>query len=476
RDLRRKASDDVEDEVQTSRTSSWEASFDPDAPSAGFTFANQKAYSRNDLQDDINTLLQFVPPLRGKLRWLVGALHRGIAVHHSGMNKNYRNLIERLFRTGFIRIMISTGTLALGINAPAKTTVFVGDSPFLTALMYRQCGGRAGRRGFDLLGNNVFYGIPYERVQRLVLSKLPTLEGAFPMTSTLTLRLFNLLHGSNNAEVATKAVASILDLPHISFTSDVGKNQLLHHIRFSIEYLRRSRLLDGSGTPMNLYAIAAHLYHTEPSNFALIALIQGGVLANICSRESRVVAKEQLMLILCHLFGRKYVSRAHASIERIQELSRRYPSRILLPPLPDIARRALQEHDCEILQTFITYASTYVAGRDNLLGPDTALPLSKHSYAGQDTPKAISLRRTLRLRAVPHTIRSSFVACSGHGDVFSSIEELSGTTRSGLHLNGHAIPLMNRFIAYGGSGLEHALNSYIYDFYMNGQVEPVESY
>ncbi|KIY45566.1 hypothetical protein FISHEDRAFT_76421 [Fistulina hepatica ATCC 64428] len=32
---------------------------------------------------------------------------------------------------------------------------------------------------------------------------------------------------------------------------------------------------------------------------------------------------------------------------------------------------------------------------------------------------------------------------------------------------------MNRFIAYGGSGLEHALNSYIYDFYMNGQVEPL---
>ena len=60
-----------------------------------------------------------------------------------------------LFRKGVVRVIIATGmshdplitfyhlsyicyllgTLALGINAPAKTTVFCGDSPFLTALM-----------------------------------------------------------------------------------------------------------------------------------------------------------------------------------------------------------------------------------------------------------------------------------------------------------------------------------------------------
>ena len=28
-----------------------------------------------------------------------------------------------------------TGTLALGINAPTRTSVFCGDSPYLTALM-----------------------------------------------------------------------------------------------------------------------------------------------------------------------------------------------------------------------------------------------------------------------------------------------------------------------------------------------------
>ena len=34
---------------------------------------------------------------------------------------------------------------------PAETVAFYGDSAFLTALMFRQCAGRAGRRGFDLV-------------------------------------------------------------------------------------------------------------------------------------------------------------------------------------------------------------------------------------------------------------------------------------------------------------------------------------
>jgi hypothetical protein len=99
-----------------------------------------------------------------------------------------------------------------------------------------------------------------ERVQRLVLSKLPPLGGNFPLTSTLSLRLMNLLSGSNNAESAVTAVQSILELPRVSFVSNIGREQVLHHMRFSIEYLRRSGLLDKNGKPMNLFSLAAHLY------------------------------------------------------------------------------------------------------------------------------------------------------------------------------------------------------------------------
>jgi len=125
---------------------------------------------------------------------------------------------------------------------------------------YRQCAGRAGRRGYDLLGKVVFYGLSMDRVQRLILSRLPSLQGHFPLTSTLVLRLFNLLHGSDYAEVSTRTVNNIMSLSQISLRSNIGQQQLLHHLRFSIEYLRRARLLDKEGRPMNLFAVAAHLY------------------------------------------------------------------------------------------------------------------------------------------------------------------------------------------------------------------------
>lgn len=81
----------------------------------------------------------------------------------------------------------------------------------------------------------------------------------------MTLRLLNLLVGSDNAPVAVKAIRSLLSLPQISVASLSGKEQLLHHLRFSIDYLRRARLLNQDGTPLNLYGLAAHLYYTEPS-------------------------------------------------------------------------------------------------------------------------------------------------------------------------------------------------------------------
>lgn len=374
-------------------------------------------------------------------------------------------------------MVIATGTLALGINAPTKTSVFCGDSPFLTALMYRQCAGRAGRRGFDLLGKVVFYGLPMDRCQRLVLSKLPSLGSNFPLTSTMVLRLLNLLQGSDDAPVARNAIKSLLHLPHISFVSDVGRVQILHHIRFSIDYLRRAGLLDKGGNPINLFGVAAHLYYTEPSNLALVALLRHGVIHRICNQSSLITAKRELMVLLSHLFGRRYLPQAYASATFLQTITRKSPSTVVLPPLSKDARRVLLKHEDHIKRIFTGYALAYVSQHAEELGQDMRLPFSGKSIcplssSAPSTPFTYRLRET----AVAPVARSPFIATSGHGDNFRSVKELSVTSRQGLHLNEYVIPTMRQFTSVPGQhDEEFALNAYLLDFYTHGQTAALKA-
>ncbi|KAH9932994.1 P-loop containing nucleoside triphosphate hydrolase protein [Fomitopsis serialis] len=461
--------DDVDDDMQSESTT-LESSFDPQDPSPQFSFASKSStYSKADLEKELRSLERWssVP------KWALDALRRGVGVHHSGMNKRYRTLVESLFRLGVVRVVIATGTLALGINAPARTSVFCGDSPFLTALMFRQCAGRAGRRGFDLLGKVVFYGVAIDRCQRLVLSRLPSLGGNFPLTSTMVLRLFNLLQGSDYAPIAEQAVVSILTLPHIGFRSNIGNEQIVHFMRFSIDYLRRASLLDAQGNPINLFGIASHLYYTEPGNLALIALIRHGVVHRICCQSDQASAKRELLLLLCHLFGRRYLPRIYATDENLQQVIKKSPSMVILPPLPDDAKNILNAHDSDILSIFTSYALAYATQYGDALGPDSRLPLSDiESASGSPSPFIERLDRC----AVRPIARSSFIANSGHADHYQTVEELTRSSRDGLHLNQYAIPSMRLFTAHSTpEDQSYMLNAYILDFYIHGQPAALKS-
>lgn len=278
------------------------ANFDPDAPVDGFHFASRSKADASELNTYYDQL-----KWRGLPAWLTDGLQRGIGVHHAGMNRKYRQIVEILFRKGYLRVVIATGTLALGINMPCATVVFSGDSIFLTALNYRQAAGRAGRRGFDLLGNVVFQNINHGKICRLLSSRLPDLNGHFPITTTLVLRLFSLLHDSDNSQYAVKAINSLLSQPRLYLDGPAFKDQVLHHLRFSIEYLRRQDLLSSQGAPINFAGLTSHLYFTENSSFALNALIKGEYFHELCSeinsKESHVL--RTLMVVMAHLFGRR---------------------------------------------------------------------------------------------------------------------------------------------------------------------------
>jgi superfamily II RNA helicase len=163
--------DDIARDGANNEANPW-ASFDPDRPVDRFHFADSKKVSREELDGYERELVR-----RDVSQWLIRAMRRGIGVHHAGLNRKYRQVCEMLFRKGYLRVVVATGTLALGINMPCKTVIFSGDSVFLTALNYRQAAGRAGRRGFDMLGNVVFHGISLSKIHRLISSRLPDING-----------------------------------------------------------------------------------------------------------------------------------------------------------------------------------------------------------------------------------------------------------------------------------------------------------
>ncbi|KAF8601954.1 P-loop containing nucleoside triphosphate hydrolase protein [Ceratobasidium sp. AG-I] len=457
-----KASRQKRDDTREDPSDSWQSLFDPNEPSTEFSFASTgSGYSKEELRKDVGTLKwQKTPP------YLVSALQRGIAVHHAGMPKGYRSLVESLFRIGYCRVVISTGTLALGINAPAKSVIFLGDSPYLTALMYRQCAGRAGRRGFDLLGKVIFYNLPLDRIHRLMLSRIPPLTGNWPLTTTLCLRLFNLLTGSHHAPSAVSAIDSFLRLPRLSVSSDQSRAEVLHHMRFSIDYLRRSRLLTDDGRTTALFPIVGQLYFEEPGNLAFAALVRAGVLHELCSkyRENQPDTERGIVHLVATLFARRPLPYSIVSDEVLETRRKSSPSRIKLAPLPPHVVGVLEQHNQEVLRVFSAYAVTY-ATQYLSNTPDNVLPLSKH---GIGLPSKLSGNEFVpfinQATITSRSARSCFVSNSGLDDTFSSIDDLTRSARSGLHLNGHSIPSFD----YAAP-----VNAYALDYWMHESVRPL---
>ncbi|PKS08957.1 hypothetical protein jhhlp_003570 [Lomentospora prolificans] len=86
---------------------------------------------------------------------------QGLGVHHAGMARSDRNLMERLFGEGVLKVLCCTATLAWGVNLPAAAVVIKGtqvysaqDGKFvdLGILDVLQIFGRAGRPQFEDTG------------------------------------------------------------------------------------------------------------------------------------------------------------------------------------------------------------------------------------------------------------------------------------------------------------------------------------
>merc|ERR1712137_1089509 len=201
-----------------------------------------------------------------------------------------------LFRRGYLKVVFATGTLALGINMPCRSTVFCGDSMELNGLMFRQMSGRAGRRGFDLMGQVIFLDLGFPKTQRLVASNLSSLTSEFVQSPSTLLRGLNqwstIFSGSVKdlarcKEDMAKCLCPVFSEPFFkSATADLPA-QVKYHTVFSGQFLLNEGLIDINGNPTGISNFVTHLFEIEPANFIVGKLLVNGLLHDFLRRQQK---------------------------------------------------------------------------------------------------------------------------------------------------------------------------------------------
>jgi helicase len=95
---------------------------------------------------------------------LAQLVSKGVAFHHAGLGPSSRKIVEESFKTGVIKLLAATPTLAAGVNLPARRVVIAsilrydsdyGGSVPISVLEYKQLCGRAGRPKYDISGEAI---------------------------------------------------------------------------------------------------------------------------------------------------------------------------------------------------------------------------------------------------------------------------------------------------------------------------------
>lgn len=91
-------------------------------------------------------------------------LMHGVGIHHAGLARSDRIATETLFRDGSITLLVSTATLAWGVNLPARAVIIYGTKIYdasrggfvdIGVLDILQIFGRAGRPEYDSYGEGI---------------------------------------------------------------------------------------------------------------------------------------------------------------------------------------------------------------------------------------------------------------------------------------------------------------------------------
>ncbi len=156
----------------------------------------------------------------------------GVGAHHAGQLLMWRLLLEELMSRGMLRMMIATGTVAAGVDFPARSVVITAHSKrgsegfsVLSPSEFQQMAGRAGRRGRDAVGVCVITPSKFSDARVLLeVSKRPPepLRSSYFAAPSTVLNLLKYRNVDDLEFTVERSLAAFLDRKNASGLREQG--------------------------------------------------------------------------------------------------------------------------------------------------------------------------------------------------------------------------------------------------------------
>ncbi|KAJ8984827.1 hypothetical protein NQ317_013026 [Molorchus minor] len=162
---------------------------------------------------------------------------QGFGIHHAGMVRSDRLEVERLFRIGYLKVIVCTTTLAWGVNLPAHAVIIRGTLHYdatkstfvdMDMLDVQQIFGRAGRPQYDTSGHGIIITsmANMSKYMGLMTSQVP-IESQF----------LNCIPDNLNAEVVLGTVSNVREamewLSNTFLFVRIKKNPLVYGLTYN---------------------------------------------------------------------------------------------------------------------------------------------------------------------------------------------------------------------------------------------------
>ena len=398
----------------------------------------------------------------GEESYEIRGLRYGVAVHYGAEKgkKNYLRLVENLFQTRKLKYVFATGSLSYGINMPTSNVVFIGNSNFLTGMMFRQCAGRAGRRGHGAgVGNIYFAGFRMESIMRKMCLAMDALSPQLSISPSFLLRLTIMSVRARNHDKEWVDRLALRVLTNPLFRALISnptrrynfEQALVHSCFFSWSFFYERGYLKANGRPMMKCDLPIRIHYLEPECFILTEMITDcfdnshsvsttSLLALVPndspSRQELNILDMDILAILDYTLGRG----------NLQERNRSAAPYLL----PDVARQVWNDYSANVFEQYTGYMRAL--GRS--IPEEAALPLASPTTeqrilltcpsdisTGSDLAHFTAWARAEDLCNTEKAVaRAPLAGLSGYGDHFTSVMEMMMCGKEGVYASTKVIP------------------------------------